>query len=104
MGVSQAGNVAFTAHLGGALFGFLYYQFGWRFERWLPSAGWMKRLKPGPKLRVLQPDAEDEMDSETENKVDAILKKIQEQGQDSLTYGERRFLERASKEYQKKQK
>ncbi len=102
MGRSQAGNVAFTAHLGGALFGFLYYQLGWRFERWLPSAGWAKRLKPGPKLRVLQPDAEGEMDSETESRVDAILKKIQEQGQDSLTYGERRFLEQASKEYQKK--
>lgn len=104
MGRAQAGNVAFTAHLGGALFGFLYYQLGWRLERWLPSAGWTKNLRPGPKLRVHQPESETEMDSETERRVDAILQKIQEQGQDSLTYGERRFLEQASREYQKKRK
>ena len=34
--------------------------------------------------------------------MDEILKKIQEHGQDSLTRGERRFLEKASREYQKR--
>ena len=94
--MQRSGNVAFTAHLGGAAFGFLYYQWGWRFERFLPGAGLLKRLKPKPKLRVV--DAEEtEVDK---SRLDAILKKIKEQGQDSLTYGERRYLERTSKEFQ----
>jgi membrane associated rhomboid family serine protease len=93
-------GVAFTAHLGGALFGFLYYQWGWRLERWVPSRDWGKRLRPKPKLRVIDPDQVDSTDS----RVDEILKKIQEQGQDSLTRGERRILEQASREYQKKRR
>jgi membrane associated rhomboid family serine protease len=96
--INRSGDVAFTAHLGGALFGFLYYQWGWRFERWLPTASTMKRLRPKPKLRVIDPDQVDSTDS----RVDEILKKIQEQGQDSLTRGERRILEQASREYQKR--
>ena len=34
--------------LGGAVFGFLYYRWGGRFENWLPSGSFLKRLKPGP--------------------------------------------------------
>lgn len=91
-------NVAFTAHLGGALFGFLYFQSGWHFERMLPSGSLLKRLKPKPKLRVHDPESPDE----TEKAVDDILKKIQEHGRDSLTRRERRILEEASREYQKR--
>jgi hypothetical protein len=98
--VNRSGDVAFTAHLGGAMFGFLYYQWGWRLERWLPSGSLAKRLRPKPKLRVIDPDQVDSTDS----RVDEILKKIQEQGQDSLTRGERRILEQASREYQKKRR
>ncbi|MEX2307698.1 MAG: rhomboid family intramembrane serine protease [Pirellulales bacterium] len=98
--VNRSGNVAFTAHLGGAMFGFLYYQWGWRLERWLPSRGFAKRFRPKPKLRVIDPGEVDATDS----RVDEILKKIQEHGQDSLTRGERRILEQASREYQKRRK
>jgi membrane associated rhomboid family serine protease len=97
--VNRSGDVAFTAHLGGAMFGFLYYKWGWRLERWLPSGGAVKnKLRRKPKLRVIDPD---EVDS-TDSRVDEILKKIQDQGQDSLTRGERRILEQASREYQKR--
>jgi membrane associated rhomboid family serine protease len=99
--VHRSGNVAFTAHLGGAMFAFLYYQWGWRLERLLPSGALWKRLKPKPKLRVLDPDS---ADPSTDDRVDEILKKIQEQGRDSLTRGERRILEEASREYQKKRR
>jgi membrane associated rhomboid family serine protease len=98
--MNRTGDVAFTAHLGGALFGFLYYQWGWRFERWLPTGSMAKRLRPKPRLRVIDPDQLDATDS----RVDDILKKIQEQGQDSLTRGERRILEQASREYQKRRR
>jgi membrane associated rhomboid family serine protease len=102
MRVRDAGNVAFTAHLGGALFAFLYYHFRWRLENLVPSRLSLHRLRPRPKLRVHDPDAAEE--DSTDRRVDEILKKIQEQGQDSLTYGERRVLERASREYQKRKR
>jgi hypothetical protein len=62
----------------------------------------LQRLKPKPKLRVVDPD---ETDAEADTaRLDAILKKISEKGEESLTYGERRFLERTSKEYQEKRR
>jgi membrane associated rhomboid family serine protease len=98
--VNRSDNVAFTAHLGGAMFAFLYYQWGWRLERWLPSPGLWERLRPKPKLRVHDPESAEE----TDKLVDEILKKIQDHGRDSLTRRERRILEEASREYQKKRR
>jgi membrane associated rhomboid family serine protease len=92
-------HIAYTAHLGGALFAILYYQLHWRLEPFLPTAGWLQNVKPKPKLRVLDPDSPDDS---TEAQVDAILQKIQEQGRDSLTRKERRILEDASRQYQKR--
>jgi hypothetical protein len=57
-------------------------------------------LRRRPKLRVLDPDTLDR--ESTESRVDEILKKIQEHGQDSLTRSERRILEQASREYQRR--
>ncbi len=91
-------NVAFTAHLGGALFALLYFQTGMRLERFLPNASLLSQLKAKPKLRVHDPESAED----TEQAVDEILKKIQEQGRDSLTRRERRILEEASREYQKR--
>jgi len=95
--------VAATAHLGGALFGFLYYQRGMRLERWLPSWRWRPRLGRGSKLRVHDPDLDDGKKAE-DDRVDEVLRKIREHGQDSLTWRERRILEKASQEYQKKRR
>ncbi|MCA9259688.1 MAG: rhomboid family intramembrane serine protease, partial [Planctomycetales bacterium] len=45
--VARSGNVAFTAHLAGAVFGFLYFKFGWRLsEMWQGKLGNFP-LKPG---------------------------------------------------------
>jgi membrane associated rhomboid family serine protease len=95
--------VAATAHLGGALFGFLYYRWGGRLENWLPSGSWRPRLKRKAKLRVHDPDMFDEA-NESDEQVDQILRKIQLEGQESLTWRERRILEKASREYQKKRR
>jgi membrane associated rhomboid family serine protease len=97
--IQRTDPVAFTAHLGGAVFALIYYQAGWRLERILPSGSLLKRLKPKPKLRVVDPDAND---PSTEERVDEILKKINEQGRDSLTRQERRILEEASRKYQRR--
>ena len=66
----------------------------------LPGDSFWKRLKPKPKLRVHDPESA----QETEKAVDDILKKIQDHGRDSLTRRERRILEEASREYQKKRR
>lgn len=99
--IGRTGDVAFTAHLGGALFGLMYYQFRWTLSRFIPAgAAWPKTK---PRLRVHTPGDEVEED-ELGEKVDAILKKIQEQGQDSLTWNERRLLEKASRKAREKLK
>lgn len=108
--LQRSGNVAYTAHLGGALFGFLYFKSGWRLSDWAPAlssgssadrggAGGIKSLlKRKPKLRVHCDDEDAGRDS-PEDRVDEILRKIQEHGQSSLTAEERRVLERASRRY-----
>ncbi len=101
--INRSGNVAFTAHLGGALFAWTFYRFGW-----LPGKGvinWVgsMKLRSKPRLRVHEPDDEGEQD-DLGRKVDEILQKIQEHGQDSLTKSERRLLEKASRQYQQKRK
>lgn len=99
--MNRSDNVAYTAHLGGALFGFLYYQLGWRVSNWLPRGFSLPKAARRSKLRIHDP-VDDE--SETDQQVDDILKKIQAQGQDSLTRRERRILEKASQEYQRKRR
>ena len=83
------------------MFGFLYFRGRWRLSDMVPMArSWPKfRLPRKHNLRVHDPG---EVRQEEESEVDEILRKIQRQGQDSLTSKERRILERASKEYQRK--
>ena len=101
--VQRSDNVAFTAHLGGALFALMYYKLGWRLERFLPGSGIFQRRGPQSRFRVLDvDDPDEETDASTETQVDEILKKIQEHGRDSLTRNERHILEQASREYQRR--
>lgn len=97
--ITQADHVAYTAHLAGVGYGFLYYSTRWTFGRLVPRGLTLKSLRPGPKLRVHDPDEHEEALSE---QVDQILRKIKEQGQDSLSAKERRTLEIASRRYQQK--
>jgi len=98
----ESAHIAFTAHLGGAAFAFFYHRFRWNLSRltagWFPAA----RLKSGPKLRVHDPDRRGRRDEELSEEVDRILEKIHREGEASLTPKERRILENASRQYQKK--
>jgi membrane associated rhomboid family serine protease len=94
-------TIAYTAHIGGALFALAYFFSGVRLSRWVPSNLKMPKLGSRPPLRVHAPGEEDDEDA-TEAAVDDILRKIREHGQDSLTRQERRILEQASREYQKR--
>jgi len=93
-------NVAYTAHIGGALFAILYYKTGMRLSSWVPGRLRLPKFRRRPPLRVHDPV--DDTEDASEDAVDNILRKIREHGQDSLTSQERRILEEASREYQKR--
>lgn len=94
--LNPASRVAGEAHLFGAAFGAAVDRWGW-------NLGWLDLSRPwsalrrffsgGPRLRVHRP-ADDSLDE----KADAILAKVNEQGLDSLTRRERQILERHSQQ------
>jgi len=77
---AYADGVAHTAHLGGALFGLLYWRLRARVERFFD--GWADRHRD----RAAQSNAADE------KRLDDILSKIHRDGFDSLSSREREFL------------
>jgi membrane associated rhomboid family serine protease len=94
-------NVAHDVHLAGAAFAFLYYHNRWNLTQLTGGIGldWLKNLvSRRPKLRVFSEPTQADIDA----KVDAILQKISEQGESSLTRAERKTLEDASRRYQKR--
>jgi membrane associated rhomboid family serine protease len=114
------GGIGYVVHLGGALFGALYYQAGIRFGgvfKRAPRAA--RRVKP--QLRVLAPLEPDDTPEpvgaavesqprqkdareELETKVDAVLAKVSQHGQESLTPEEREILFKASELYKNRRK
>ncbi len=97
-------RVAYAVHLGGAALALIYYGLGVNFGRWWPRFS-LPRLRPRPKLRVHAPEEEKEKKEKVEDlseEVDRILEKISREGEASLTRQERRTLETASRQYQKR--
>ena len=95
--------VAYTAHLGGAAFALAYYYFRWNFGRMLTLAGTWLKGRSRPSLKVFKPDDEPQA-GVAEEDVDRILEKIHREGEHSLTRKERRILETASREYQRRRR
>jgi membrane associated rhomboid family serine protease len=116
--------VGYVAHLGGALFGVLYFQAGIRitelFRR--PSRA---ASRTRPKLRVVTTEPEDDtptpvgapvenrpppkeaqepVDEQLEARLDQVLEKVSKYGQESLTPEEREILFKASEVYKKRRK
>ena len=96
----EGSQVAFLVHLGGAGLALIYYLAGWNFAKWVPSSFSVRWPRRRPKLRVHAPDADEEPNLSDE--VDRILEKISREGETSLTRQERRTLETASRQYQKR--
>jgi membrane associated rhomboid family serine protease len=97
----NSGHVAYTAHLAGAAFAFLFFKTGWQLGSFLPKRWSLGALRRKPRLRVhTDEDEEDDLG----RRVDRILEKINREGQDSLTREERRTLEKASRRYQQKRR
>jgi membrane associated rhomboid family serine protease len=114
LGHRQGEHIAFTAHLGGAAFGFLYYKFHWRITNLLPSNWSLNFGRSRPKLRVYSGEPErapvraaparEEPDSNLEAELDAVLEKVARHGKSSLTEREQQVLMRASEIFRNRRK
>lgn len=101
-------GIAHSAHIGGMVFGFLYVQNRWRLtgasgESRNHGVSRFKRLfRRRPKLNihtpeVAEPPRREPLPAADEARLDALLEKIAQQGEASLTDDERRFLTETSR-------
>jgi membrane associated rhomboid family serine protease len=100
-GQAGAAKVAYSMHLAGAAFAFVYYQRRWNLTRLTEGRFHWPSFRPKPKLRIHQPE-EPEPSDDLSAEVDRILEKIYREGEASLTAKERKTLEAASREYQQR--
>jgi membrane associated rhomboid family serine protease len=124
-GQARWSQTAHFVHLGGAVFGLLYFQSGWKLSGIFTRS---PRPRARPKLRVVPPPAEERTpepvgaqveaagkptakpatggpaDEQLEAKLDAVLEKVSKYGQESLTPEEREILFKASELYKKRRK
>lgn len=87
----QGGGIAHSAHLGGAVYGLLYYRLVGEFDQLFAAVdGWKAKRN---RRRI-----EEEMraDAELRSEVDRILDKVNREGMAALTDKERRILREAS--------
>ena len=97
-------NVAYSMHLAGAAFALVYFKQQWNISRLTDFRfGWLKSVfQRKPRLKIHDP--EKPADSDMAEEVDRILAKLHDKGEAGLTSKERRTLENASREYQKRRK
>ncbi len=103
-GRAGASNVAYSMHLAGAAFAFIYYQRRWNLTRLTDrfiNFRWPS-FRRRPRLHIHKPEESPPSDLSAE--VDRILEKIYREGEASLTAKERKILEAASREYQQRVK
>jgi membrane associated rhomboid family serine protease len=95
-------NIAYSMHLAGAAFAFVYHRRGWNLTQLTEGRFALPTFRRKPHLRVHTPEPESEPQSDLTAEVDRILEKIYRDGEASLTAKERKTLEMASREYQRK--
>jgi membrane associated rhomboid family serine protease len=110
-------TTAVSVHLGGAIFGYVYYKRNWRVLDMLPSLrNWQRDRKARSRFRVYEereerprtpvavaaPPERGDVDEQLEAKLDAVLQKVSQHGKESLTESEREILLRASEIYKKR--
>lgn len=88
------GGVAYFAHVGGIITGWLYLKADWRPHQWLRRSQWWWRNHALRRARERERD--NRRDAE-ESQIDSILEKISEKGLDNLSPAERKILEEYSR-------
>ena len=114
-GENYFSGVGHAAHVGGAVFGFLYFKNGWRLmplidyirgiqkpfansqSRNYQSQNYPSNVRSDGPETIKLPGRFKRLHSEDEQRLDEILDKLSAQGQSSLTDEEQAFLEEASK-------
>ena len=98
-------NIAHTCHLGGFLFGWIYFKRQFRLSSLVNGVG-LGQFKSKVKarksdLKIFSPPAETKSRPKevSREQLDAILEKISQEGEESLTDAERAFLTEASEQY-----
>lgn len=115
LGGGAGSNVGFSAHLGGAAFGFVYYKMHWRLLNLWPDFSSWKRTRSRSRLRIYREDDEPDtpvhavaapanVDEQLEARMDAVLQKVSDHGLESLTAQERSILLQASERLKRKRK
>ena len=105
-------GTAHAAHLGGLLFGYLYYRFGWTLEPAVTKVMSLFQSRQTKDNSNEFPQRTNQVRSNRsaaqssaprvqrlEKSLDSILQKISEEGEHSLTERERKVLDEASKHY-----
>jgi membrane associated rhomboid family serine protease len=106
-------NVGFSAHLGGAAFGFIYYKMHWRILNLWPDFSAWRRPRVRSRLRIYREEDEPDTpvraatapahaDEQLEARMDAVLRKVSDHGIDSLTEQERNILLQASERFKRR--
>lgn len=89
---STGGEVAYAAHIGGALWGFLYFRYGSKIDGVFRKIDKMADDADRKKQRK-----QESKNSDLRAEVDRILDKVNREGMHALTADERSFLKKASK-------
>ncbi len=97
--LSDSSRIAGEAHLAGFAFAAVYHYLKWNF-RWIKTQWVQDRLAGKPNLKVHKPDDAFE---KLKNEADAILEKIHQHGEESLTRRERKTLEKYSRKVRQQQ-
>ena len=84
------GQTAHSAHLGGALFGYLHFRYAHKLDRYFAQ------------MEVKAERDRERQESEMREEVDRLLEKIHQEGLGSLTEREKKFLKRSSRRFEKK--
>lgn len=87
--VSNSGDVAHFAHLGGIIYGFLFVRYSYRIFEYLRKRQIQHHEREIVKEKILR------------EKVDEILDKVNREGLQNLSWRERNFLKNASRKYKR---
>jgi membrane associated rhomboid family serine protease len=90
-------GIAHMAHLGGAVFGYVYLKMDWQWTSLGKRVKNLRYKRQEAKLQKRRQEAEDIM-----KRVDDILDKINEVGIENISKADRKFLEEASSELSRK--